>query len=205
MDAFGNIAAVILAAGRSSRMGTFKPLMPMGPETVIERVIGLFQKTGLSDIIVVAGYEADRLLTVLERQGVRGVINPDWNRGMFSSVQAGVRHLGTACRAFFLMPADMPLVLPETIRVLLEAFKQGGMDVYRPCYRGKRGHPPLISAVLIGPILTFTEPGGLRAFLARYRPYSADVACNDPGILVDLDAPEDLQKAAFIHATPEAE
>jgi CTP:molybdopterin cytidylyltransferase MocA len=71
------------------------------------------------------------------------------------------------------------------------------MDVYRPCYQGKRGHPPLISAALIRPILTFAEPGGLRVLLARYRHRSADVACDDPGILIDLDTPEDLQNAAI--------
>lgn len=204
MDAFKNIAAVILAAGLSSRMGQFKPLAPMGSERVIERVIGLFREAGVSDLLVVTGHEAHRLLPVLEMRGVRGVINPDWERGMFSSVQAGVGRLDAACRAFFLMPADMPLVRPETIRVLLGAFERGGMDVYRPCYQGKRGHPPLISAALIRPILTFAEPGGLRVLLARYRHRSADVACDDPGILIDLDVPEDLQKAAISNAPPEA-
>lgn len=198
MDACENIAAVILAAGRSSRMGQFKPLMPMGPERVIERVIGLFREAGVPDLLVVTGHEAHRLLPVLEMRGVRGVMNPDWERGMFSSVQAGVGRLDAACRAFFLMPADMPLVRPETIRLLLDAFERGGMDVCRPCYQGKRGHPPLISAALIPPILTFAEPGGLRALLARYRHRSADVACDDPGILIDLDTPEDLEKTAKI-------
>jgi molybdenum cofactor cytidylyltransferase len=195
MSDLKDIAAVILAAGRSSRMGAFKPLMPMGHETVIEHVIGVFRTAGITDILVVLGHEADRLNPFLKEHGVRLVVNPDHDRGMFSSVQAGAGRLGDDCRAFFLMPADMPFVRPETLKIMLGAFHESGMDVCRPCYRGKRGHPPLISAKLIKPILTFTESGGMRALLARHQKTSIAVACDDPGILIDLDTPEDFKNA----------
>jgi CTP:molybdopterin cytidylyltransferase MocA len=199
-----DIAAIILAAGRSERMGQFKPLMSIGEETVIERVIGLFHQTGILGILVVVGCEAELLRPVVEKLGVRGIANPDWEQGMFSSVQAGVRQLDASCRAFFLMPADMPLVCPGTIRALLEAFNKENADVCRPVHGGKRGHPPLISASLIRPILDEKEPAGLRALLARYQSGTVEVACDDPGILIDLDTPDDLKKAAFFNVASEA-
>jgi molybdenum cofactor cytidylyltransferase len=198
LEAGETIAALIPAAGRSSRMGAMKPLLPLGRDTLLSRIIGLFRAAAISDILVVLGHEAESFIPFLQKQGVRWVINPDYDRGMFSSVQTGVSSLNPACRAFFLMPADVPLVRPETLKTLINVYHEAKGDVYRPCYRGKRGHPPLITANLIAPILDFAEQGGLRALLARYERTSLDVACEDPGILIDLDTPEDLKKAAAL-------
>jgi molybdenum cofactor cytidylyltransferase len=205
LDMGDHIAALIPAAGRSSRMGAIKPLLPLGQETVLARIISLFRGVAISDILVVLGYSSESLIPLLQKQGVRWVINPEYDRGMFSSVRTGVRNLDPACQAFFLMPADVPLVRPETLKILLNAYQEIKMDVYRPCYQAKRGHPPLISSKLIAPILDFAEPGGLRALLARYERTSLDVACEDQGILIDLDTPEDLKKAALLTASLEAQ
>ena len=197
MYATRGLAALILAAGTSSRMGTLKPLLPLGGETVIEKVIGLFRAAGIPEIRAVLGHAADQIVPVIERQHVSRVTNAHFDRGMFSSVQAGVRTLGPDCRAFFLLPADMPFVQPDTVRRLAHVLGDGNNEdrdavlVCRPCYQGRRGHPPLISSVLIPDILSFEEPGGLRALLARYAARVVDVTCDDPGILIDLDTPGD--------------
>lgn len=191
------IAALILAAGFSSRMKMVKPLLPMEGQTVIELVIGLFQMIGIADTLVVLGYAADQLIPVLNKQGVSYVINEDYRRGMFSSVCKGVEHLKEGCGAFFVLPADMPFVRAETLQKLVCAFRETGKAVYRPHYQGRLGHPPLISAALIPAILAFKGPGGLRALLAAYEERCVDVACDDPGILIDLDTPEDYQKYRF--------
>lgn len=188
------IAALILAAGESSRMKRLKPLLPLAGQTVIERVIGLFRQIGIADIRAVLGHGADRLVPVLDRQGVPHVINTDYQSGMFSSIQTGAAHLGNGCGAFFLLPADIPFVRPETLQKLIAAFRETGQLVYRPRYQGRRGHPPLISAELIPEILAFQEPGGLRALLSRHAERCVDIDCDDPGILIDLDTPEDYQK-----------
>jgi len=188
------IAAVILAAGRSSRMGILKPLLPLGGRLIMEEVICHFQEAGISDIIVVVGYQAGKIIPLLENQGVRWVVNGEYDRGMFSSIQVGVRNLSWDCRAFFLSPADMPLVNTVTLKKLVAAHREGKMDVYHPCYQQKRGHPPLISSALIPSILAFVEPGGMRALLSSYKATSLEVACDDPGILIDLDTPEDYER-----------
>lgn len=189
------IAAIILAAGLSSRMGAFKPLLPLGDGTVIERIISIFREGGISDIIVVVGYRVDSIIPLLEKQGVRWVINEHYDREMFSSVQVGVKNLAGDCRAFFLSHADMPLLNSATLKQLIAAYGDGEMDVYHPCHGQRRGHPPLIAAALIPSILAFPGPGGLGALLAQYRETSVDVDCDDPGILINLNTPEDYERA----------
>jgi len=195
MKSDDKIAALILAGGLSSRMGAFKPLLTLGGRLIIEDIISHFREAGIFDIIVVVGYQAGKIIPLLENQGVRWAMNDHYDQGMFSSVQVGVRNLAGDCRAFFLSPADMPLVKPLTMKKLVAAYREGKWDVYHPCYGQRRGHPPLIAAALIPPILTFAEPGGLRALLSRYRGTSMDVACEDSGILIDLDTPEDYERA----------
>ncbi len=186
---------MILAGGLSTRMGAFKPLLILEGRSILEEVISLFREAGISDIIVVVGYQAEKIIPLLENQGVRWAINDHYDRGMFSSVQVGVRNLDGDCRAFFLSPADMPLVNPLTLKKLVAAYREGNMDVYHPCYGQRRGHPPLIATALIPSIIAFAEPGGMRALLSRYKESSLDVVCDDPGILIDLDTPEDYERA----------
>lgn len=202
MKSDDNIAALILAGGRSSRMGAFKPLLPLEGRRVIEGVIHLFREAGISDIVVVVGYQAEKIIPLLENQSVRWVKNEHYDRGMFSSVQTGVRSLAEDCQAFFLGPADMPLVRPATLKKLSAAYREKRMEVYHPCYGQRRGHPPLIAAALIPSILAFPEPGGLRVLLSRREAASLNVDCGDPGILIDLDTPEDYERAkrqSFCH------
>ena len=193
-DLAAGVAALILAAGRSVRMGTCKPLLPLGAETMLERVIGIARQSEIKSILVVLGHEAELLLPVLARQNVPGVINPDYEQGMFSSLRAGVRHLEGSCPAFFLLPADMPLIRPDTLRRLLSTFRAGSPDilVWRPLYGNRRGHPPLISTALIPALLAHDGAGGLRTLLSRFESATRNVYVDDPGILIDLDTPADL-------------
>jgi CTP:molybdopterin cytidylyltransferase MocA len=188
-------AALIPAAGRSSRMGTAKALLPLEGKTVIERIIDTFRKAGTADILVVVGHEARHLLPVLEKTAVRWVLNDRYDDGMFSSVQAGVRCLRKDGGPFFVHPVDVPLVRPETLRMLLAAFRSGDWEVCRPCFRGRRGHPPLLAPSLIPSLLEFGGSGGLRAFLSGRGLRSCDVECPDPGILGGMNTKEEYEEA----------
>jgi molybdenum cofactor cytidylyltransferase len=199
MKSGDNISAIILAAGLSSRMGAFKPLLTLRGRLLIEVVISLFRAAEIADIVVVVGYEAGKIIPILEQQAVRWVVNEDYAGEMFSSVQIGVQTLPDDCGAFFLSPGDMPLVTPATLKKLVTAYREGKMDVYHPCHGQRRGHPPLISTALIPSILAFRAPGGMGALLSCYRETSLNVACDDPGILLDLDTPEDYERAQDQH------
>ncbi len=186
------MAALILAAGRSSRMGMSKPLLRLGGETLLERVIGIAGGAGVEDILIVLGHEADRILPVLSGKNVRIIVNPDYERGMFSSLQTGVRNLPLNCRGFFVLPADMPRIRPSTLTRLHASFQEPGTLVCRPRFRGRRGHPPLLSTALIPAILAYDGVGGLRTLLTVFEKWSLNVDVDDPGVLVDLDTPADF-------------
>lgn len=192
MNPAENISALVLCAGRSTRMGTLKALLPLRGSTVAEQSIRPFRAAGIEDIVFVLGHEAGRILPVLQKHGVRTTINSRYDDGMFSSVQCGLRALGSV-RGFFVLPVDMPLIRPQTVRLLLNSFQNSDARIIRPSFEGRRGHPPLLSSMLIPDLLRFAGAGGLRAFLREHAAMSIDIDCDDPGVLTDLNRIEDYQ------------
>jgi CTP:molybdopterin cytidylyltransferase MocA len=180
-------------------MGRFKPLLPLGGETVLERVIRNFRVAGIQKLLVVVGYRTEDLIPILNRHAVDWIRNPDYHGDMFLSVRIGARNARPASKAFFLMPADIPFIKPRTLTKLLQAFVPENMDILRPCHQGNRGHPPLISASVIPHILNFHEPGGLRNLCIRRQLKSQDLEIDDPGVLEDLDTWHDYERALKNH------
>jgi CTP:molybdopterin cytidylyltransferase MocA len=107
-------------------MGDFKPLLPLGRATVLERVVTLFREAGVADIRVVVGHRTDGLWPLLPGWGLMDVANPDYGEGMFTSVRAGVVSLEPGVAAFFMHPVDIPLVSPATVQTLCQGRGQGG-------------------------------------------------------------------------------
>jgi 5'-deoxynucleotidase YfbR-like HD superfamily hydrolase len=123
---------------------------------------------------------------------VNPVINPDFEKGMFSSVVCGVRALAPETEAFFLLPADIFTIRIQTISHMREAMSEIGRKILYPTFLGQRGHPPLLSASFVPEIVRWQEDGGLRIFLAEKENFAKDVNVPDEGILLDLDTPSDL-------------
>ncbi|MBU2549750.1 MAG: nucleotidyltransferase family protein, partial [Proteobacteria bacterium] len=143
---------IVLAAGFSSRMGDLKPLMPLGRTTIVAHVVSTFHEAGVADPRVVVGHRRDEVREHLKPAGVTVIENPDYRRGMFSSVQAGVGALPEDTGAFFILPVDVPLVRPWTIRSLGRAMAADPVPVVYPVFNGRRGHPPLIGRELAAEI-----------------------------------------------------
>jgi uncharacterized radical SAM superfamily Fe-S cluster-containing enzyme/CTP:molybdopterin cytidylyltransferase MocA len=188
-----SLAALVLAAGYSSRMGEFKPLLPIGSSTAIERAIDVFLAAGIADVTVVTGHRAEDLRSVLQRKGVREVFNPDFDKGMYSSVVAGARSLRLGVSACFVLPADMPLVLPGTVQSLASAFGKVPASVLYPMFQERRGHPPLIRRDVLEEALQAEPADGLRGLLARRRAVR-EIEVADEGIHLDMDTPADLDR-----------
>lgn len=187
------VGAIILAAGSSARMGEFKPLLSIGPKTLLGHTFSLFHKNGIEDIVVVTGHQSRELKQELNQYPCRSVLNENYNDGMFSSVQVGVKALDTSSDSFFLLPVDIPLVRQDTIHKLLEAMDQDPRSlIFYPEYQTRRGHPPLIRRTLAAAILSYDDQGGLRALLRRYSQQSRNVLVDDPYILLDADTQNDL-------------
>ena len=189
----GRVAVVILAAGLSSRSASFKPLLPLGEGTIIERVISIFQHNNV-DVHVVVGHHRDEVRTTIKNPNVTIIENPDYEHGMFTSVQAGVLDLGSDYDGFFIMPVDIPLVRPETIARLLSESEQNTDKIIYPVFGGHRGHPPFVPASLISAILGWNKDGGLKAVLSGYENKALQVPVPDENILFDVDTPEDYQE-----------
>ncbi len=185
------IAALILAAGYSSRVPGFKPLLPLGDGTVIEATVQNLRRGGVADVTVVIGHHAAEMIPELNRIDVRYVLNKDYQKGMFSSVVEGVNSLSSQTEAFFLLPGDMPLVRSHTVQMLWKAYYRERANVIYPVFRRQRGHPPLISTQCCPAITLWTQPEGLRSFLALYENQAYEVETADEGILMDIDSPED--------------
>jgi putative nucleotidyltransferase with HDIG domain len=168
-------------------MGEFKPLLPLGDVTVLERDVALFRNAGIDDVRIVIGHRAAELLPLVQRLDALPVVNELYRDGMFSSVRAGVNSLGDDIDAFFLLPVDIPLVRPTTIRLLAESFAEGTGSVFYPVYYGKRGHPPLIPIRWREEIVNWRGDEGMKSFLSRLEADAVDVATRDENILLDMD------------------
>jgi len=110
-----DIAAIILAAGRSRRMGKFKPLLPFGKQTVIESCVGNLRATGIEEVIIVVGHRADRIQEALNSLPVKFVINPNPDAAMSSSIELGVGAISPAAKAVLITPVARPSAWAATI------------------------------------------------------------------------------------------
>ena len=185
------ISAIILAAGYGNRMGRIKPLLPLGEGSVIGHVAACFRAADVFDITVVLGHRLDAVMPELEKQGLSCVVNERYSQGMFSSIQKGLETQDAHTRACFIMPVDIPLVRPSTLKTLTTAHDAHPGNIIHPVFQGKRGHPPLIPASFASAILNYDGSGGLRRCLASLNSAGLDVAVPDEGVLIDMDTPGD--------------
>jgi putative nucleotidyltransferase with HDIG domain len=186
-----NVSAIILAAGVSSRMGKFKPLLPLGNKTMIEQVVATFLSAGVRDIRVVLGHKAPNMIAVLENLAVSWSINDDYHSEMFKSVKVGLGGLKHDSKSFFVLPVDIPLLRPQTLQMLMGSSGNERSQIIYPTFLGKRGHPPLIPRQYAEKMTHWSGTGGLKVFLKQYDHRSLDVPVFDQGILMDMDTSEE--------------
>jgi len=186
--------AVILAAGLSSRMRGFKPLLPLGFGTLLQHVTSLFTDLGVG-VLVVTGHRAEEVEAAADEAGARPVRNPDYAQGMFTSVLAGMRALPQDAEAVFMLPVDIPLVRPLTLELLLRARLEHPGRILHPVFQGRRGHPPLLPASLVPDILSWPGHGGLAGLLETRNDAGVEVPVPDANILFDVDSDEDYAEA----------
>jgi CTP:molybdopterin cytidylyltransferase MocA len=175
-------------------MGRCKPLLPIFGISALETAAVRLRAAGMSDITVVTGHEGEQISEEARRLEIRAVSNPDYRSGMLSSVVAGVKALLPGTEAFFLLPADIPLVKPHTYRILTEALAKTCAGVVYPTFLGARAHPPLISSSLAEGILSWTGEGGLGGFLDHCPRARAEIPTGDRAVTLDMDTPEDYER-----------
>ena len=185
-----NYGAVIVAAGLSSRMGDFKPLLQIGSRSVVQHVISAFQRAGIEQIVVVTGHNAAAVEAHLADSGVAFLHNEHYrSTQMFDSAKIGLSHMKDRCDRVFFTPVDIPLFSARTVTRLMES----GAILATPFCNGHQGHPLMLSAKLIDPILCDSGEGGLKGTISRLGLPMTHVEVNDPGVLRDADTPEEFQ------------
>ncbi len=184
----GRVAAIVLAAGRSTRMGSSKPLLPFGGRTVIEHVVATLAEAGIGPIHVVVGHRGAEVAAVLADGPAAVVENAAYDLGMYSSLRAGIASLPVTVAGTLLIPCDVPAVRATTFARVAAAGLARGVVVH-PTFRGEPGHPPFLPRTLFAEIIRGDGEGGLRALLARHEAEASTVAVFDRACLHDMDHP----------------
>lgn len=186
------LAAVVPAAGLSRRMGREKILLPFGGGTVLERVLTTLAAAGVAEPVVVLRPDLPEAAEAVRRAGARAVLNPHPEREMLLSIRMGMADLPPDTGAFYVWPADHPAVAVETIRLLARAGGPGRVAL--PVHAGRRGHPALVGAELIPAIAAISPGRGLRDLWRTSSEVLVEVPVDDPGVLLDLNTPEDYER-----------
>jgi xanthine dehydrogenase accessory factor len=189
------ISAVILAAGASSRMGEPKPLVSVAGRPMLDHVLSAVRGSRVKDIVVVLGASADRVRKSASIDGARTIVNEAYADGMSTSIRAGVRAAGPQAEAFLIVLGDEPFVTSSTIDSLLDGRGSSGAKIFIPTYRGRRGNPVLVDRELAEEMQSITGDQGCRAIFGHHGEQILEVPVNDPGILIDLDTPEQVARS----------
>ncbi|MGZ5435740.1 MAG: nucleotidyltransferase family protein [Pyrinomonadaceae bacterium] len=185
-----DVAAIILAAGRSRRMGKFKPLLPFGNQTVIESCVSNLRTANVAEIVVVLGHSAEAVREQLSAASVAFVTNPNPDSEMSASVVLGVNELTDMARAVLITPVDHPAIHPETIGLLMEKWR-GGAKLIQPEFLGKGGHPVLIDLSYRDELNCLDSDAGLRGFFNQHRADVLRLPVDSPFVARDMDTWED--------------
>lgn len=193
IDQYKNYTAVILAAGLSSRMKDFKPLLAVDGRTALEGLIEAARGAGIGSIIVVTGHERSQIEEVLRKADVTEAYNADYKDGMFTSIRTGLAKAleldapSGSMKGVLLMPVDCPLISIQVLRRIMDA---AGNNFAVPTYEGKKGHPLFIPKELMEDILAYDGEGGLKAVTDRYWDRMDRIPVNEEGCIMDMDTPE---------------
>ena len=197
------IAGVVLAAGRSTRMGRFKPLLPWGRHTVIEQVATTMLAGPLDELLVVAGHEHEALAAVLRSYPARVIFNPDYATGeMISSIQAGLRALGPDVEAALMAVGDQPRLQAATLAAVTAAWRASSPPrIIIPSYRMRRGHPICLPRAVWPDVLALNWQEGLRSLWSKLAGQIEHLTLDSPTILSDMDTPDDYWREVNANTT----
>lgn len=199
MSPLSQVTGIVLAAGKSSRMGRTKQLLPFRGQTVLECVVDNALASRLQRVIVVLGYQADVVGPLLKGRDVTVVFNPLYESGQSSSLNAGLRAVTEEAEGVLFLLGDQPLVTPQTINRILNAYKASpATPIVLPVYEGKRGNPVLFSRATFPRLETLNEDHGARPLFEEYAGHIVTVPVADSSIHFDVDTEEDYQRLLLL-------
>jgi molybdenum cofactor cytidylyltransferase len=199
------VAGIILAAGRSSRMGSPKAFLRTADgRTFVRHLILTLRQGGIAPVVVVGRPGDGALREEVEQEKGDYVVNPDPDAGgQLSSLVAGLDAVDRGdVRGVMVTPVDAPLVSIETIRRLRAVFDTTAAPIVRPRYQGRHGHPVIFSRVVFAELRSADRAVGAKAILRAHEGAMINVDLDDPGVLDDVDTPESYR--AMIERTAQS-
>ena len=191
------VEGILLAAGESRRMGYPKPLLKLEGQTFIEILVGAMLQS-VTRLIVVVGAHAEVVRGAIpDDPRVAVVENPNYRRGQLSSIKAALTYVQDDAVGVLIHLADHPMVKAKTFAAVIDGYRHSGRPIAIGRYRGRRGHPVLFGRELFGELAAAPEDQGARVVVAADPARVIYVDVDDPGVLTDLDTPEDLERAGL--------
>lgn len=192
------IPAIVLAAGRSSRMGRPKALLPLGAgRTFLTRILETLRAAGVEDIVVVLGHDAAAIASSLEQQPpVRIAINAAYDQGQLSSLVTGIDVVDRpGVVAALVTLVDVPLVSAATVSAVLDRYRATRAAVVRPVSGARHGHPLVIDRSLFREFRRADPAAGAKPIVHAHVSAAGDVEIDDEGAFADIDTPAEYQRA----------
>lgn len=183
--------AVLVAAGLSSRMGAFKPMLPFGNSTIALHMVTMLKDMEIDPVVVVTGYKGDELQQHLSFTGVCFAKNERFQKTqMFDSVKLGIQAVSKNCERLMILPIDLPAIMPDTIRqqMMIDA------PIIRTMCHGKPGHPVMLWSEIAEELCGYEGEGGLRGAIEHSGIAITNLEVEDEGIYRDLDTREQYQE-----------
>lgn len=197
------IAGIVLAAGRSRRMGRPKPLLRFRGASFLERAVGALRGGGCGEVVVVAAPPDDpaaaAIAAAAETAGARVAVSPRPDAEQVDSLRAGLAALPPQARAAVVLPADVPGVDAAAVRAVVEAFRARGAPVVRAVHAGEHGHPVLFARRVFADLFREPLPEGARSVVRAYAAGLEEVEVDAPALLLDVDTPDDYRRLLAEH------
>jgi molybdenum cofactor cytidylyltransferase len=190
------VAAVVLAAGMSRRMGTPTPkqLLRLGGKILLERTLNAVRGSGVDEIVLVLGASADEVRRHLATNGLRVVVNPDFQQGMGTSLRMGLAAVSASIQGALIVLADQPFVCSSTLDEMIAYRHKHAPQILIPVFRGFRGNPVLLDRSVFPELMNLTGDIGCRAIFGSHTESIHKLRVDDAGILLDIDSAEDWER-----------
>jgi molybdenum cofactor cytidylyltransferase len=197
MAGMDEVAALVLAAGLSRRMGQPKMLLPWGSRTVLGQVLYVLEAAGVRQRWVIGGAAYERIVEIAHQAGAECLYNAQYAEGeMLLSIQLGLRALEGEphIQAALICLGDQPQIEAQVVRRLLQEWEALRAPLLVPSYQGRRGHPWLIARPLWAALLELQPPQTARHFLRAHAAQIQEVAVETDSILQDIDTPQEYER-----------
>ena len=187
------LSSILLAAGKSKRMGRLKQLMPWRQSTLLEQAIDNLLGSAVDEVIVVVGHRAEEVIKSIATKPIKLAVNPSYEQGMSTSIAAGLSLVDSQTQAVMLALGDQPFIDSQTINRLIDEFYSHDKGMVIPTYRGRRGHPVIFAIKYKEELLVLTGDIGGRQVIEDHPDDILEVPVDSESILTDVDTIGDYQ------------